>query len=213
MTNEVNTAQNTLAELEEKRARLIEHGFRLSDQRREISYDAHAIGDESARKKLAKLHGEIVQHDSEVQSIEEAIEIAKLKLAQAHGAVNAEKDRADALEQRQVLAAFADCLKEIDDALKALVDKSKLSVELLRSMRQYGWAPTDQMWDVNLRMIIQTATAQTPVRSAFPPIAPHERRTAFQYLTGIGSNSGLLHIIGSRIAQRLGEDEQTEKAA
>ena len=207
----IETAQNTLAGLEEKLARLVEHGFKLADQRREISYDAHAIGDEAARKKLAKLHSEIVQHESEVKSLDDAIETAKLKLAQAQGTQAAEQDRHDALRQREVLTAMADAIRKIDEGFKTVVDASNLVVELNRSMRQYGWAPSDQQIDVNMSLIFKSALMQTPVRREFPHLPPYQRKTGAEYLLGAGGNPGLLEVVGSRIAARLGETE--EKAA
>ena len=183
----------------------------ITEQQKELGYARFVENDTKAKKRLDTLSAEAITVAGEIVAIEAALVEAHKRLDAAKYHDNAEKDQAAARQQREVLAAFADCLKQIDDALKALVDSSVLSVELLRSMRRYGWAPDDRMWDVQLRMIIQTAIAQTPVKRDFPAIAPFERRTALGYLTGIGSNPGLLEIVGSRIAARLGETE--EKAA
>jgi hypothetical protein len=85
--------------------------------------------------KIDKVNAELVAQSHELAGIDDAIEVAKSRVAQAEGSAALERDRSDALQQREVLSAFADCLKRIDDALKVLVDDGNLSVELLRSMR------------------------------------------------------------------------------
>ena len=93
--------QRILQELIEKRARLVERGIKIADERRNIAYDAHADGDKAARARLDKLHTEVVFQAAELASIDNAIETARARLdiAQHEAAV---KDNADARKAREI---------------------------------------------------------------------------------------------------------------
>ncbi len=57
----VENAEEVLADLRAKRARLVARGVEIGHQRAAIAYDAHASGDAKAEKRLAELHREAAE--------------------------------------------------------------------------------------------------------------------------------------------------------
>ena len=172
--------QRILQELIEKRARLVERGIKIADERRNIAYDAHADGDKAARARLDKLHTEVVFQAAELASIDNAIETARARLdiAQHEAAV---KDNADARKAREILSTeLAENGMRLDEAIKILIAESNRQVDILRRLHALGVAfPSDKQALIHSGIAVSTAVMSTPWQKQVDSryLAPGEKTT------------------------------------
>jgi chromosome segregation ATPase len=204
MSKQINDAEKVLSELQSKRARLIARGVEIGDQRAAIAYDAHATGDTKAEKRLAELHREAAEYESQLAGLDSAIKTAGEKLAQARQAEVARADREAAAALRRELDRFREYGRQLDAALATVATSGQALHESLGKIHSLGSAfPTgQQLHSLGARALL-TAIAATPWRREFETIAPRERR----------SFSDLIETWAATIESRLGEKTDEEKAA
>jgi prophage tail gpP-like protein len=106
--NDIEQAEKTLAGLKQKREALVAHGHSLGEAQGRISYSAHT-GDKAARAKLDKLNGEAALHDSELRSLDAAIEEARSRVVAAEYAQEQAAARQKAEEARKHVDELAKC--------------------------------------------------------------------------------------------------------
>jgi hypothetical protein len=82
-TNTVAACESMLANLQTKRARLVERSAELDNERRSAAYHAHVGHDAEARRTLDKVNGEAATHASELQIVDDAIAQAKSRISVA----------------------------------------------------------------------------------------------------------------------------------
>jgi hypothetical protein len=110
------TIDEALQLLETKRAALIERGKQLPALRRAAAYAAHT-GDTEARRALDKVNAEIATHESELQSVDDAIHQGQNQRLIAQARERDLADRAKAKEAIEILAAFRQAGTDLDRAL------------------------------------------------------------------------------------------------
>lgn len=174
----VAVCEQTLQQLEAKRAKLVERGAELPELRRGASYLAHVQNDAAARRALDAVNAESATHASELQSIDDAIAAAKNKvlIAQAFEADIA--DRARAARALELLGAFRECGHELDDAFRAIAEKGNLLGGLLGQLHAAGVRnPTGEQLDVLGHAAMATAIMATPWARRYRHLAPNQRQT------------------------------------
>jgi hypothetical protein len=183
----VEGASQTLAELERKKAGLLEQ--RAADDRAmsAISYRAHAHADREAVDKLNEITEDILRHDTALKSINAAIVEAgeRLKAAQAI------EEQAQAREVAKELLARAARLVQLgqtlDDANAVRVEASRAIADELTEMRSIAQGlgvhvPSHEQFLALGSRADMTATMQTPfARVIGEHLAPRERRTHQSY--------------------------------
>jgi hypothetical protein len=174
----VEEAQRKIADLEAKRAALLNRGQELDQVRASYAYAAHANGDAAARAKLDKVNRETAEHGSELASIDAALATARRKLDAASAAEIKAADRAKAQELREVLASFVAAGRAIDVALKSLVSNGEAMRDAITRMNQLGSThPSHAQLDSLGAIAVRTALTNTPWSRHFERVGPMERKT------------------------------------
>jgi hypothetical protein len=199
----VEQAQATLAGFEKQREALIARHEQDAAARRDVAFAAHA-GDPAASELLSSLHEEAVRYESRLTSITDACNEARRRLQQAHEAEAHERDRAQALQLREQLAAFVAAGKTLDGALEVLIIASQDMRKALTQMNRLGCShPSHLQLDSLGALALRAALTQTGWSRYFEITAPRERKT-FTGLVAAWSAQVERHI-----ASRL--DEQTDE--
>jgi hypothetical protein len=178
-----------LAELEAQRQALLDEKARLDRELGAVSYEAHSRGNAApeANARLDQAIDNIVRRDTELRSIDAAIEVASRHVEQAQAA----EEQAAVRQIARELLARADAIVEhartLDDANTIRVDQSRALAEELQTMRSLAHGiglhvPShDQLLALGSRAE-QTATMQTPfAREVGEHLAPKDRRTHSSY--------------------------------
>ena len=196
-------AEQVIANLESKRAALIERGKELATIRASLAYSALADGDDKSRAKLDKLNIEAATHNSEVAAVEAAIKTANERLAVARNHEAKQADRASARELSVVLDQFTRTAAELDRVLADVARLGHALHQIQVQMAQLGSPVPNgaQLDSLGFRCLL-TACAATPWHRHFQVLAPHERRS-FSDLIAIWTDTNRKHL-----ASRL---EQTNK--
>jgi hypothetical protein len=179
-TETVAQCERVLAELGQRRDRLHERLGELERERGRVAYDAHT-GDGAAGKLLDKTIAETVKHSEHVKSLDDAIAEAGRRLVAAceHEAKAADKQKARELSD--VLAAFLQCARRLDQALAVVAEHGNKLHELQQQMHMLGAAvPSAAQLDSLGARSLLTAIAATPWRRHFETLGPHERRSFFE---------------------------------
>jgi hypothetical protein len=199
-------AEQVIANLESKRAALIERGKELATIRASLAYSALADGDDKSRAKLDKLNIEAATHNSEVAAVEAAIKTANERLAAARDHEAKQADRASARELKVVLDQFVQTARQLDEALADVAALGHNLHQIQARMRELGSpVPNDAQLDSLGFRCLLTACAATPWHRHFQVLAPHERRS-FSALIDIWRGTNEQHL-----AARLGD--QTKEVA
>lgn len=206
--SDVEKAEQTLRDLEQKRLRLVESRAADADQRRAVAFKAHAGGDKGARQALDKLADAAARFESELRSVEDAIAEAQDRLQQARAAAARERDKANAIELKQALKEFCEMGTELDAALSDVVaSAAEMRAALDRMHALSAPAPNDLQFMTLGALAVHTALMALPFRDVARHLAPTERK----------SFNGLIaewrRMVERVIAERLGEAEQTTNEA
>jgi hypothetical protein len=174
----VAACEQTLKQLEAKRAKLVERGAELPELRKGAAYLAHVEQNAKARTALDRINAEVAIYDSELASLDDAIAAAKNKvlIAQAFEADAADRQRA--ARALELLGAFREAGSELDDAFRAIAEKGKLLGGLLGQLHACGVrSPTAEQLDVLGFAAVQTALMATPWHQRFRYLGPSQRRS------------------------------------
>jgi hypothetical protein len=206
----VQKAERVVDDLEAKRAKCIQQGTDLQDERANVALAAHT-GGKAERARLHDINGALSVQASELASIDAAIGAAGENLAAARAAEARAVDRKNALELRAALKEFISCGESLDEVAAALAEEGLALREALNRMHILGSPfPSHEQVNVLGTDAILTALAATPWRREFRTLSPRERRTFGALVREWASR-----IERTNIKPRLGEDEQqtTNEAA
>ncbi len=198
----VAACEQTLKELEAKRAKLVERGAELPELRRGAAFLAHVQQDAEARRALDKVNAEVAIYASELASIDDAIAAAKNKVAIARAYEADVADRAKAKAILEMLGAFKEAGHELDDALRTVAEMGKILPNLLSQLHAAGVrSPTFDQLDALGYQAFATALMATPWARRYEHLAPNQRRS-FRTLV-----DGWAAPIESRLRAQLREEE------
>jgi uncharacterized protein YhaN len=201
--SDIQKAEKVLADLQAKRARLIARGVEIGDQRAAIAYDAHATGNAKAERRLAELHREAAEYESQLAGLDAAIKTATDRLAKAQQAEAERTDKAAANELRKALKQFVEQGDALDTALAAVVETSTAMSALINQIHALGSAaPTGQQWLTFGELAMHSQLMRTPWARSFRHLAPRERRSFGDLARGWQAGAE-----NNNIAARLGEKE------
>jgi hypothetical protein len=199
----VAAAEAVLADLEKRKAALLEQ--RAADDRAlsAISYQAHAHADRESIDKLDEITENILKHDAALRSISAAIEQARSHVAQAQAATLAAANQQRAAE----LSAHVDELSQvpayIEKHLTAALNGLTAFERGVAELHQKGVAfPTDIQLRLGMVAVLGTWLQQLPkmwfneISGGVPFRAPAERKSAISYWTQI--EPSLRNAIGQR---------------
>jgi hypothetical protein len=200
-------AEQVIADLQSKRAALVERGNEMATIRASYAYAAHARGDETARRKLDAINKETAEHASELASIDAALVTAQQRLdsAKRYEAKQADRERAKVL--REAMAQFVQHAAALDNALAALVSSCNAMQESLMAVHRSGSQfPSDaQLMSLGGRVLL-AALSRTPFRRDFETLPPDQRLRTMSAVVAQWADT-----VERALAQRLGE--QTIEAA
>ena len=169
-------AERIVASLEAKRAKCIQRGTDLQDERANVALAAHT-GDGKARKRLDEINAALATHASELASIDAAIRAAGERLAAARHAEAIEADKANARQIKQVVADLQEHGAVLDNSLADLVTAAANLKECFDRLARLGVSsPRHEQLAVMGNLSILTALGQTPWRRYFQTLAPRERK-------------------------------------
>ena len=202
----VAAAERTLAELEQRRDRLIERRQQVERERGQVAYAAHT-GDSGASKLLDRVITEAVKNDEHLKALADAIAEGQRRLAQARETEARAADRAKAVELRAALKRFVEHGAGVDAALDVLIESCAGMERALVEMHRCGSTfPSDaQLLSLGSRVVI-AALSRTTFRREFPAVPPLERNRTMSAIVQQWSDT-----VERSIQQRLGD--QTIEAA
>jgi hypothetical protein len=179
MNNEIDHATKKIADLEDQRELLLGRQAKIADERRKLSYAAHADQDAKAKARLDKLNAEDIAFGRELMSINDAIAEATDRLGAAHAETDRAADRAAAEQLRDKLKQFKELGEVLDDCFVDFRSAALEQKKLLDDIHALGQAaPTAQQYRVFCEIALKTAVQQTPFWSQdFPAMAPNQRKS------------------------------------
>lgn len=174
----VAACEQTLKELEAKRAKLVERGAELPELRKGAAYLAHVERNAEARHALDKVSAEIATYDSELAALDDAIAEAKNRVLIAQAFEAAAADRVRAARALELLGAFKEAGHELDDAWRVVSERSKLLSNLLSQLHACGVrVPTHEQLDILGHAAMATAIMSTPWAKRYRHLAPNQRQS------------------------------------
>jgi hypothetical protein len=130
------SARDTLAALDVKRAQLLARGAELPELRRAAAFAAHVEKNAESRRVLDWVNSEVASYDSELASIDDAIAAAKNKILIAQAFEAAAADRARAREALEILVAFRKAGHDLDDALRIVGERGRALNDLVSKLHR-----------------------------------------------------------------------------
>jgi hypothetical protein len=175
-TSDVERAAQVISDLEQKRAKCVQDGTALADERASVALAAHT-GDDKAAKRLEEIHKAIVVHGSELASLDAALKAAGDRLSAAKAAeARAEAHRRE-LEWRKEAAALREDFETLDEAAVDLAEAAVNARDRLIRTRQLGPTPTDQQFLALGARALKSHLMTTPwMDHDLGPLPPSERR-------------------------------------
>jgi hypothetical protein len=207
MSENSTRAERIVSDLKAKREALIARGIELGEQRTKVAFAAHADGNEAARKKLDTINREAALHDSELRSLDAAIEEAGERVKQARAIEHAKAERETAAQLKAAAAELRAAGQTADDALAVLVAAGATMHAAIDKIHSLGCSHPayQQVLSLGERALV-TALQQTIWARAFHVLAPRERTRFSDFI------SQWERSLQNEIARRLGE-KQNEEAA
>jgi hypothetical protein len=202
-------AEKILTELRGRREAAIGRGVALGEERTQLAFGAHALGDAKARRRLDEINREAALHESELRSLGAAIAEAEKRRAAAERDAAQEEDRKAARRLRTVAQRMKQRGKNLDAALAIVIDELVgLKTDVDEIHRFCGLQfPSHQQRDVFSYHALLTALKRTSFDRRFEPISSVSHIT-FRALT---ANWGV--TLEKNAGARLGEVEQPTEAA
>jgi hypothetical protein len=206
--SEIEKAETILRDLRAKREGAVGRGVALGEERTQLAFGAHALGDAKSRKRLDEINRESALHDSELRSLDAAIAEAEKRRAAAERAAAQEEDRKGARRLRTVVQRMKQRGKNLDAALAIVIDELVgLEADVNEIHRFCGSQfPSHQQRDVFSYHALLTVLKRTSFDRRFEPISSVNHIT-FRALT---ANWGV--TLEKNVAARLGESDHTEAA-
>jgi hypothetical protein len=197
-------AQQALTALEATRAAHVERGKQLPELRRNASYEAHVGGDPNARQALDDISNEMLTHQSELASLDDAISHAKVLVLAAQAEEADKVKRVGAAHAMETVDAFRKAGHDLDAALRQVAELGdKLKVLLSKLHAETGISfPSHEQLDALGYASIMTALLSTPWARRFRPMAPSQKRH-FRDLF-----DGWAQVVEGRVRPLLAEAEE-----
>jgi hypothetical protein len=174
---EIETARQTVADLEQKLASITARSIELADERRHLAFDANT-GDGGAEKKLKALNSEAAHINLDIENVRSAIEEAKRRLNAAIRDEEMADDRKNAEAALVIGDRLAERGKRIDEALATAQQEIEAFKRDVDELHQLGCpAPTGQQFLIFGGLALSTFVMATPVKVERTFLAPAERRT------------------------------------
>lgn len=174
----VAACEQTLNELEAKRAKLVERCAELPELRKGAAYLAHVEKSPGARRTLNQVSAELATYESELASIDDAIAAAKNRVLIAQAFEADAADRARAREALEIFVAFRKCGHELDASLRALAEHGRALNDLHAKLSACGIRnPNRDQLDVLGFAALQTALMATPWAKRFRYLGPSQRQS------------------------------------
>jgi hypothetical protein len=176
-------ATQALDDLQAKRAALIMRAGEYDEERKKIAYAAFSSRDAEAAKRLNNLREQAVRFDFELRDLDNALEVAHIRVADAQSNL----DRAlDAQRQQEIageLKAIAEDAGRADQALAAFVAAIRDMTDSLHETRGLGADhPSHEQLEAFGWRALCTALEGTLFRRRVDRIAPLSR-TSFTAFT------------------------------
>jgi hypothetical protein len=215
--NDVEKAEAVIADLEQKRTKLIDHGRNIADERAAIGYEVHAGGDAKARVKLDKLNIDFALHAGEVESIDAALKTAGERLAQAQRDEASAEDRAAAAQAKSKYKRLAALGARMDEHALALSMAAGEAAGLVNELHALGCPmPTGAQFQTYMSIATSTAIMSLPWSRNFDHrfLSPNEKRKFGPLLSG-WSNAVLPALearLGNGVAKQTTKQPETEAA-
>jgi hypothetical protein len=171
-------AQQALSALQATRAAHIERGKQLPELRRNASYEAHVGGDPNARQALDDINNELLTHESELASLNDAIAHAEVLVLAAKADEDDARKRVGAAQAMETVDAFRKAGHDLDTALRQVAELGeKLKVLLSKLHAETGSSfPSHEQLDALGYASVMTALLATPWARRFRPMAPSQKR-------------------------------------
>jgi hypothetical protein len=179
--SEIQKAERTLSDLQAKRARLSARGVGIGNERAAIAYEAHATGDTRAEKRLAELHRDAAEYESQIAGLDAAIKTASERLAQAKQDEASRAEREAAKRLRKTIAEFSAAAELADARAMEFIAACQALEEAGAAMSQAGLPPTGQQRISFFGRAVFTFLLNLPAawrrQGDFPVLMHNERRT------------------------------------
>jgi len=201
--NDINQAEKILCELQGKREAAVAHGHSLGEERTQLAFGAHALGDTKARKRLDEINRESALHDAELRSLDCAIAEATTRVNRAQQAEVSKAAAAKADEARKLTAELAEVFPYVDRKLAEAANGLIAIEKGFAQLRALGIGPGDVQVRLNVTRALETWAQRglsrswfDHLRDGFKYLAPHERRTFSEYWRAV--EASLQNAIGQR---------------
>jgi hypothetical protein len=205
----VAAAEQTVAQLQEKREKLLADRLRIEGEMGKHSFAAHARSDMKAVAALDEIAAGIARIDAHVREIDLAIAEANRNLLDARQAEARAVDQARAAEARKLVKELGEVFPYLDRKLTEAANALIAIHDGIAKLHQAGFVfPTDAQARLGITAVIQTWAHRLPrswhdqLRDGFEFLAPGRRQTAVEYWATIESS------INNAITQRLGEKRE-----
>jgi chromosome segregation ATPase len=179
--SEIQKAERTLSDLQAKRARLSARGVGIGNERANIAYQAHTAGDAKTEKRLAELHREAAEYESQIAGLDAAIKTASEKLAQAKQDEASRADREVAKQLRKTVAEFSAAAELADARAMEFIAACQALEEAGAAMSSQGLPPSGQQRISFFSRAVFTFLLNLPAawrrQGDFPVLMHNERRT------------------------------------
>jgi hypothetical protein len=203
MPSDIAQAEHVLNNLRQKREVAVAHGVALGEERTQLAFGAHALGDTKARHRLDAINRESALADSELRSIDAAIAEAATRVGRARQAEAQKVTAAKAEEARRLAAELAEVFPYLDSKLAEAANALVAIEKGFAQLRALGIGPSDAQVRLNVTRALETWAQRglsrswfDHLRDGFKYLAPHERQTFSQY--GRAIEASLQRAIGQR---------------
>ena len=201
---EIESAEKTLARLQDKRDRAAARVQQIAAERKQIGFAAHADGDVKAKKRLAELNADDANMAGELQSLDAAIAEASTRLAKAQHLAATAADRARAHRAREAFAQFVAAGLALDDAFAAVTKQAAIMEQALDEAHTLGCTmPSNAQFATLGELAVQSSLMQTPWARGFRHLAPHERHSFAALVRGWQASAA--PAIEARLAEQTNE--------
>jgi hypothetical protein len=210
----VAAAEQTIADLEAQREKIVTERLKDDEEMRRVSFQAHALHEVGASRTLSEITGRAIERDQRLRSLDLAIAEAGERLGAAKAAEARAENQARAEEARELACELGKVFpyldRKLEEAANALIAINNGVAQLHAAGFQF---PSDNQLRLNICAIIETWAMRLPkqfhnqLRDGVRFLAPHERKTAVEYWAQLHAG------IDNQISQRLGEAERTNTEA
>jgi hypothetical protein len=197
-----------IARLERERDAHVARGVELAERRKAASYAAHVQHDPESRKALNAINAEIGTHGSELQSFDDALTTARLKLDDARALQAREERKAQIKEQQNLSREYRRLGPFLDNATdhlrRGLQALSKNAAGIGKDVRHVQ----------TLHRVLSVALFDTPFRDAFGVPDANDRRS-FSSFAGVINQwcDGNDAALKQELQALDGAQQQTDEAA